>query len=282
MALPGMNAVLDEYLRLLSDGQPRTNKEVLEHFYKKFEMSSWEKRDRTKGGVVKIKSRHNWAKSTLKGNGLVTYLPNKQVQITPKGRELASSKDTITPADLKNTPDISDDARGTEGIDEQIEDYVKVVRKTLCDEALNRLNQMDPYDFERIVVDLLEAMSYGKGWQTPKSRDGGIDGVVPADPLGINKVYIQAKQQKAPVGPGDVQAFAGAISAQKSRKGVFITTSDFTENARDFANNAGSTVILISGTKLAEYMYDYGVGFVKNEVDLKRLDNDYFPDYTSD
>lgn len=279
MTLPGMNAVLDEYLRLLSDSEPRTNKDVLEHFYKKFEMTAWERRDRTSGGIVKIKSRRNWAKSTLKSNGLITYLPNKLVKITPKGHELLASKNPITQTDLKNIPgDPVGDTQGIEGIDEKIEDYVKVVKRTLCDEVLSRLNQIDPNDFERLVVALLEAMNYGKVGVAQKSRDVGIDGVVPADPLGIEKVHVRARQQKVDVGPGDVQAFAGAISAQKSQKGVFITTSGFSDSAREFAKHAGSTLVLIDGSKLVDHMYDYGIGFVKKEVDLKQIDDNYFSD----
>lgn len=280
MVLPGMNAVLDEYLRLLSDGQAHTNKGILEHFYKKFEMTSWEKRDRTSGGTVKIRSRRNWAKSTLKSNGLITYLPNKQVKITPKGHELLASKNPITQADLKNIPGDPVDKEGIEGIDEKIEDYVKVVKRTLCDEVLNRLNQIDPNDFERIVVALLEAMNYGKVGAAPKNHNGGINGVVPIDPLGTEKVYVQARQQKADVGPDDVQTFAGAISAQKSQKGVFITTSGFSSGALEFAKHAGSTLVLIDGNKLVDYMYDYGVGFSEKKVDLKQIDDNYFSDYS--
>ena len=127
-----MNAVLDAYLRFLADGSPRTNKEVLEHLYKKFEMTGWEKRDRTAGGTVKIKSRRNWAKSALRGNDLITYLPDKNVQITAKGRDLLASNDSITPADLKTVPGSSvEAASGIEGIDEKIEDYVQVVKNAL-------------------------------------------------------------------------------------------------------------------------------------------------------
>lgn len=280
MVLPGMNAVLDAYLKFLADGSPRTNKGVLAHLYKKFEMTAWEKRDRTPSGIVKIKSRHNWAKSTLKSNGLISYLPNKEVQITAKGRELLASSESITLAGLKSMPGGStDEPSDMEGIDEKIEDYVLVVKKTLCDEVLSRLNQMNPYNFERVVVDLLEAMEYGHGRQTLKTRDGGIDGVVTADPLGLEKVYIQAKQrQKDAVGPGEMQAFAGAISAQKSKKGVFVTTSDFTDKAREFAAATGVPIVLINGSDLAAYMYKYGVGFVKRAIDIKQIDGNYFVD----
>lgn len=280
MVLPGMNAVLDAYLKFLSDGSPRTNKDVLAHFYKKFEMTAWERRARTRGGIVKIKSRRSWAKSTLKSNGLISYLPNKKVQITAKGLELLASRDSITPADLKSMPGGSaDEASDTEGIDEKIEDYALDVKRALCDEVLSRLNQMDPYDFERVVVDLLEAMKYGRGRQTLKTRDGGIDGVVTADPLGLEKVYVQAKQrQKDAIGPGEMQAFAGAISAQKSKKGVFVTTSDFTDKAREFAAATGVPIVLINGNELASYMYDYGVGFVKRVIDIKQIDDNYFVD----
>ena len=280
MVLPGMNAVLDAYLKFLSDGSPRTNKEVLEHFYKKFEMTGWEKRDRTTGGIVKIKSRRNWAKSTLKSNGLISYMPNKVVQITAKGRELLASRDSITPADLRGMPGGStDEPSDMEGIDEKIEDYVLVVKKALCDEVLSRLNQMNPYDFGRVVADLLVAMKYGIDGQTMKAREGGIDGVVTADPLGLETVYIQAKQRQGDdVGPGEMQAFAGAISAQKSKKGVFVTTSDFTDRAREFAAATGVPMVLINGSDLVAYMYDYGVGFVKRVIDIKQIDDNYFVD----
>jgi restriction system protein len=141
---------------------------------------------------------------------------------------------------------------------------------------------MPPDFFERLVVDLLVSMGYGgsrtdAGRAVGKSGDGGIDGIVKEDRLGLDVIYIQAKRWEGTVGRPEIQKFVGALSGQKARKGIFITTSSFTKEAETFASFIDTKVILIDGAELAELLIDHGVGVTKGEVyEIRRIDLDYF------
>lgn len=136
--------------------------------------------------------------------------------------------------------------------------------------------------FEKLVVDLLLAMGYGgpraeAGTVTKASGDGGIDGVINEDRLGLDAVYVQAKRWAKTVGVEELRSFVGALSAHKAHKGVFITTSAFAKSARDYISQVGQKIVLIDGARLAELMIDYGVGVSTRETYvLKRADEDYF------
>jgi len=142
-----------------------------------------------------------------------------------------------------------------------------------------------PQFFERLVVELLEKMGYG-GWRagagavTGKSGDGGIDGVIKQDHLGMEMIHVQAKRWTTnPVGRPDVQAFAGSLEGERARKGVFLTTSTFTAEARDYVKKIEKKIVLIDGRELARLMFDFNIG--TNETDvyrIKRVDTDYFSD----
>jgi restriction system protein len=141
---------------------------------------------------------------------------------------------------------------------------------------------MPPDFFERLVVDLIVSMGYGgsrtdAGRAVGKSGDGGIDGIVKEDRLGLDVIYIQAKRWEGTVGRPEIQKFVGALSGQKARKGIFITTSSFTKEAETFASFIDTKVILIDGAELAELLIDHGVGVTKGEVyEIRRIDLDYF------
>jgi restriction system protein len=152
----------------------------------------------------------------------------------------------------------------------------------LADEILSRIAQMPPAFFEKLVVDLLVAMGYG-GSQRDAGRavgpgaDEGIDGVIKEDRLGLETIYIQAKRWQATVGRPEIQRFAGALQGQRARKGIFITTSDFTREAETYAASIQNTIVLVNGAQLAELMIDHGIGVtLVNTYEIKRLDSDYF------
>ena len=138
--------------------------------------------------------------------------------------------------------------------------------------------------FERLVVDLLLALGYGgsraeAGTVTKASGDGGIDGVINEDRLGLDAVYIQAKRWNDSVGVNELRNFVGALAAHKAHKGVFITTSTFAKGARDYVSQVGQKIVLIDGARLAELMIDYGVGVsTRVSYEIKRADEDYFAD----
>ncbi|MBR0233023.1 MAG: restriction endonuclease, partial [Synergistaceae bacterium] len=168
---------------------------------------------------------------------------------------------------------------------ELIENAISELKSVLIDKLLTEINNMNPYDFERLVVDLLLKMGYGSPEQnqdavTKKSGDEGLDGIVKADRFGFDAVYTQAKKWKEDsfVGRPEIQKFLGAVAGQGATKGLYITTGQFTKEAKDFAaRQLNHKIILIDGKQLAELMieYDLGVTTVKT-YPIKRIDSDYF------
>lgn len=165
---------------------------------------------------------------------------------------------------------------------ELVEAGYKDLRETLADELLERVRVMKPKKFEQLVVDVLVAMGYG-GSQLDaaqvvgKSGDGGIDGVIKEDRLGLDMVYIQAKRHDADVGPGAIREFVGSLGEHRANKGVFITCGGFTSGAKEAAARAHSRIVLIDGDQLADYMIDHGVGVTNYKPYIvKKLDSDYF------
>lgn len=167
--------------------------------------------------------------------------------------------------------------------EEEIESSYKQINKKLAGELLENILNNDPIFFERLVLDLLLKMGYGDfedaGQTTPASNDGGIDGIISQDRLGLDKIAIQAKRYTENViGRPIIQSFAGALLGMGLTKGVFITTSTFTRGAVEYAENqANLTIILIDGDKLADLMIEYNVGtFTSHTYEIKRIDSDYF------
>jgi len=156
------------------------------------------------------------------------------------------------------------------------------LRQDLEAELLDQAKSSNPAFFERLVVDLLVAMGYGgsrqdAGRAVGKSGDGGIDGIIKEDKLGLDVIYVQAKRWESVVGRPEVQKFAGALQGHRAAKGVFITTSSFTRDALDYVNVINSKIILIDGQELAALMIDHNVGVSTVGVyELKRIDADYF------
>jgi restriction system protein len=158
----------------------------------------------------------------------------------------------------------------------------KELRETLSDELLTRVRAGTPKFFEHLVVDLLVAMGYGgsrvdAAQVVGKSGDGGIDGVIKEDRLGLDMVYIQAKRVESDIGPGAIREFVGSLGEHKASKGVFITSGGFTSGAREAANKAHTRIVLIDGEQLADFMIDHGVGVSDHKMyTVKKLDSDYF------
>ena len=176
-------------------------------------------------------------------------------------------------------PPLPPDAKTPE---EELEDSYRRLRALLADELLGRIKQNAPKFFEQLVVDLLVTMGYGgsladAGQAVGKSGDDGIDGIIKEDKLGLDFIYIQAKRWDNPIGRPTVQAFAGSLQGHRARKGVFITTSTFTKEARDFVNRINTSVVLIDGQELAQLMIDHNVGVsTVASYEVKRVDGEYF------
>ncbi len=166
--------------------------------------------------------------------------------------------------------------------EESLETAYQTIRNALATEILDKVKSCSPIFFERLVVELLVAMGYGgtlqdAGKAVGKSGDGGIDGIIKEDRLGLDVIYLQAKRWEGNVSRPEIQKFAGALLGNQARKGVFITTSDFTKEAKDYVKTISSNIILLNGEELAELMIDYNVGVsVATNYQIKKMDSDYF------
>jgi restriction system protein len=166
--------------------------------------------------------------------------------------------------------------------DDLIEDGYRQLRTALVADLRERIATMSPAAFEQLVVDVLTAMGYGGPQEQPGTvvggtGDEGIDGIIKEDRLGLEMIYLQAKRWQGTVGRPEVQRFAGALQGQRARKGVFITTSSFTKDAETYARSIQTTIVLVDGAQLAEYMIDHGVGVSPvKRFEIKRVDSDYF------
>lgn len=234
-----------------------------------------------------VESRLAWAIHHLKKAELIEVGSAKELTITKKGKEWAASYGEFKLGDLKKIKvyregwNKSVDAKPTdpEPPDEELGRVLQKYKTLQIDDVRERLKEIDSFHFEVIVMDLLEKMGYGRAKVTKKSHDGGIDGEVTADKLGIGKIFMQAKRWRRNVGPKEVGYFATAVSAKKSKQGVFITTSDFTLKARELAEKAPANMVLVNGEDLLENMYEHGVGFMsEKQVEIKSVDKNYFPD----
>jgi restriction system protein len=190
------------------------------------------------------------------------------------GAEVGGIADVSSAAEISATPE------------ERIDKARQELEANLKADLLDRVRQMDPSDFEELIILLLVKMGYGQGRQEMAkalggSGDGGVDGVVHQDPLGLDRVYIQAKRYKDgnTVGPGEINSFIGALNVKKANKGLFVTASGFTKQARAHVSASSMHVVLIDGVRLAELMVRYSVGVVVREtVELKAVDEGFFTD----
>lgn len=181
-----------------------------------------------------------------------------------------------------DAPSGATDAATHETPQERMQSAFAELTETLITDVLGRLATVDPFRFEQIVLDLLVAMNYGGSRKeaaevTQRTGDGGIDGLINEDRLGLDVIYVQAKRWKTNVGRPEIQGFVGALAGRKASKGIFITTSAFVANARDYAASLHQKVILIDGRRLAELMIEHGIGVGEEHAyHVKKIDSDYF------
>ena len=248
-------------------------------------------------------NRVGWASTYMKKAGLLEPTRRGYCRITQRGLDLLKKNPKIINVKLlKQYPEFQEfqHLKGTrsgdkkEGVDvtfdlegstpsEALEKAYDNLRDELANDLLEKLRKASPSFFERIVVELLVKMGYGgsradAGKAIGRTGDSGIDGIIKEDKLGLDVVYIQAKRWDSnSVGRPDVMQFAGALQAQKANKGIFITTSRFTEDARSYVAQIGSKIVLIDGDQLTELMIDHDVGVTTVSLyPVKRIDSDYF------
>lgn len=287
MELPKFNETFLPILEVLSDEKTIRGRDLVriveEKYYSKLPDELLSKT--TKSGDRLIENRIAWGKSYLKKGGLVHYPQRGYVQITEKGKSSTQEtvslesiqSDVITFYEPENNSLVPTNIETSASPQDLIDSGIEQIERETKDELLSKLKEVDPYAFEKIILILLNKMGYGDFVETSKSRDGGIDGIINEDQLGLEKIYIQAKRYNAnKVRETDIRNFIGAMSGD-TRKGIFVTTSTFDENAKKKAREAHHTIILVDGSKLVDLMHKFNVGIqVKFFYEVKILDNDFF------
>jgi restriction system protein len=305
MSVPGYQEFMLPLLRIASDGREHTVAEAMTTLAEQFNISDADREQSLPSGTqTRFYNRVTWALTYLSKSLLTVKSGRGRFTITLRGRDvLAESPRHIDNKFLerfveyvafKNKKsrkngkrvgdddpiDVIDDRDITP--DERLDAAYKELRATIADELLHRVRTGSPKFFEHLVVDLLVAMGYGgsrldAAQVVGKSGDGGIDGVIKEDRLGLDMVYIQAKRVENDIGPGAIREFVGSLGEHKANKGVFITSGGFTSGARDAAAKAHSRIVLIDGDQLAEFMIDHGVGVTEHKTYVvKKVDSDYF------
>ncbi|MBC8552414.1 MAG: restriction endonuclease [Anaerolineales bacterium] len=301
MAIPDFQTIMLPLLEVSKDGNEHNINDAVEELGRHFELSEEEKMELLQSGrQPKFYNRVGWARTYLKKAGLLVYPRRGYFQITQRGIEVFENKPKkIDMKFLEQFPEYiefretrretepsSKSAETVEELtpEEALEDAYQKIRDDLAIELLEYVSKSTPGFFEKLVVELLVNMGYG-GSRREAARavgqrgDEGIDGIIDEDRLGLDTIYIQAKRWKDgnSVGRPEIQKFVGALQGQRAKKGIFITTSHFTETARDYVSNIDIKVVLIDGNRLSELMMDYGVGVAhRTTYDLKSLDTDYF------
>lgn len=306
MAIPDYQTVMMPLLRLLVDQRPHRIRDLTEVLTAKFDLTDEELRELLPSGRQGVfANRVGWARTYMGKAGLLETVSRGTVRITPAGLEvLQSQPDKIDRAFLMRfesfrafqnsshqktaaaaTPespvapvvvDSSDDPIS------RLESAYEELRNSIAEELLDTIKASSPQFFETLVIDLLVAMGYGgsrkdAGQAVGRSGDDGIDGIIKEDRLGLDVMYIQAKRWEHPVSRPTIQAFAGSLEGVRARKGIVITTSRFTAEAKEYVNRIEKRIVLIDGAQLASYMIDFGIGVTDvNTLRIQRIDQDYF------
>jgi restriction system protein len=297
MAIPDFQTIMLPLLQYFSDKKTHSNQNTYEVMAERFRLTEEELSELLPSGKQSVFSnRVAWAKSHLKQAGLIESPERGVYRITERGLEvLRDAPERITISYLRKYPEFRRfrGERDTEPIppvgandektpQEHIEYGYQQIKEELTEEILKQVKACSPFYFEKIVVDLLLAMGYGgsraeSGQVTQKTGDGGIDGIINEDKLGLDVIYIQAKRWENPVSRPEIQKFAGALQGKRAKKGIFITTSSFSRESHEFARSIDSKIILIDGERLAKLMIEHNVGVVVGQTyEIKRMDSDYF------
>lgn len=298
MPIPDFQTCMLPILRHLEDGKDHSVASMLNAIAVEFQLSNEELDRRLPSGRdFLFRNRLGWARAHLKKAGLIESTHRGVYRITRDGLKLLRA----APAriDMKTLEGFEAysafRSRGSQGLnveastndaavspEETMELAHQELRTSLATELLSRVLECSPEFFEDLVVELLVKMGYGgsrsdAGQRIGRSGDGGIDGMIKEDHLGLDTIYLQAKRWRGPVGRPEIQKFVGALQGQRARKGVFITTSGFTQEANDYAANIDTKVVLINGEQLASLMIDFDVGVAPAVTyTLKQINSDYF------
>lgn len=298
MAVPKYYEMYKSFLKVLIDGKIHSMQEEKQQVISDFNLSEEQTTELLPSGRQSIfDNRIGWCRTYLKKAGLIESPSRGQYRITDSGIKVYNENEVVNDYVLRQFPaflkfkgednhkdkEVIESKSDEETPQETLDRVFKELNLSLANELLAEICKMDPYRFETLVVELLIKMGYGRlqyGSQaTKKSGDEGIDGIVTADKLGFDSIYIQAKRFKDnTVGRPDIQKFVGALAGQGAQKGIFITTSLYTKEAIEFVEkNLNYKIVLIDGTRLAELMIEYELGVsTQYTYHVKQIDSDYF------
>ncbi|WP_292387169.1 restriction endonuclease [Methanosarcina sp. UBA5] len=303
MAVPDYQSLMLPLLKYAGDGEEHKIRNAIEHLAEELRLSEEEKRELLPSGQqAVINNQVGWARTYLKKAGLLASGRKGYFSITQKGQDVLREKPPFIDVNfLKRYKEFNDfynkdkptliakpeipEIKGKEDLDpeEFLEIAYKELHNELVSEVLSIIKKCSTSFFESLVVDVLTKIGYGgsrtdAGRAAGRSHDGGIDGIIKEDRLGIDVIYIQAKRWEGTVPRPEIQKFAGALIGKKAKKGVFITTSTFSREAIEYADFTGN-IVLIDGETLARLMIEYNVGVSKaKSYDVKKIDTDYFDD----
>jgi restriction system protein len=298
MAIPDYQTIMLPLLKFASDQKEHSVHEAIKILADQFNLSEEDKKEMLPSGQQEVfVNRVGWARTYMKKAGLLESPKRGTFIITERGKKvLTSNPSKIDNKLLTNYDEFKEFKKKKKKSEEEMEilefqdktpeeafeTAYENLRTELSSDILEHLKKSDPTLFEKIVIEVLVKMGYGgslrdAGKAIGKSGDEGIDGIIKEDRLGLDIIYVQAKRWEATVGRPEIQKFAGALQGQRAKKGIFITTSNFSKDALDFASKIESKIILIDGDQLAEYMIDFNVGVTTtSKYELKKIDLDYF------
>jgi restriction system protein len=299
--IPGFQFYMLPFLKVLGDGKPRHMREIVKQIIEDIGLTPEQCAVLlpSKSDTV-VRNRIGWVRTYLYKAELIQQVSRGVYQITPEGQKAIKMNPTgldrryllTLPAfkawgesiskneSEENASSVSEDAIKTP--QELLESAYQEIMSSVSEELLDKIKKIQPSAFEKLVVDVLIAMGYGgfderNGQVTPYVGDGGIDGIIKEDKLGLDKIYVQAKRWENPVPVATVRDFAGSLLSKKARKGVFITTSSFPQSAHDFVKSIDPTIVLIDGKMLTQLMLEHNVAVTKSKVyEIKKVDGDYF------
>ena len=300
--IPDFQTIMLPFLEILGDGQEHELQGIIKKISDRFDLTEEERRRLVpSGGQEVIVGRVGWVRTYLKNANLIITIRRAVFKVTQDGLDLLSNKPSkIDVKFLQTIPAFQEWKVSQKRKDRQVESVeieeteitqtpeeligysISKIREELISELIDKIKSCSPRFFEKLVIDLLIKIGYGgslkeAGSIVGKSGDGGIDGIIKEDKLGLDKIYVQAKRWENIVPISQIRDFAGSLLQQKAKKGIFITTSDYPKSAYDFVNNIEHRIVLINGRELAEYMIDYSVGIqLKKTYEIKRIDFDYF------
>lgn len=305
MTVPDFQSIMLPLLRYLEDGHEHAYRETVDYICSEFKLTEEDKQETLQSGQTIISNRVGWARTYMSKAGLIESTRRGFFKITQRGTEVLKDKpkeinsrflrqfpefvefQTIKDKIVKKEPGVqirnslSKTEREVEDItpDELMENGFNSIQASLSQELLTTLRSNSPSFFEKVVLKLLSNMGYGEGRVTGKSGDGGVDGFISQDKLGLDKIFFQAKRfgENIPVSASMLRDFIGTLEVNGVNKGVLMTTSRFPKDAIKVISGTHKSIILVDGPKLVQLMIDFNIGVsTVKTYEIKRIDSDFF------